>query len=38
MDGAGNVVPLSLCDHHLQHQVGEMRSNGEMDVSLFKTS
>lgn len=36
MDGwsIGNAEPVSLCDCHLQCQVGEMRGNGEVDVSL----
>lgn len=34
----GEAARVSLCDSHLQRQVGERRSNGELDVSLFKTS
>lgn len=34
---AGNAVPGSLCDCHLQCRVGEMGSNGEVGVSLVKT-
>jgi len=34
----GDAAPVSLCDSQLRCQVGEMRGNGESDVSLFKTS